>query len=356
MPAGGVWVTMNKKIVAVFYAFLAAVFYALNAPGSKVLLENVDSSMLAGLLYLGAGVGIGGLSLLRGTKRRETEKLSRADLPYVAGMVLLDIAAPVLLMYGLKYTNASSASLLNNFEIVATTVIAWVIFREAVSWRLWLGVALITLSSILLSCESPAGLTEGLSFSWGALPVLAATVCWGFENNCTRKLSGKDTYEIVFVKGIFSGTGAVILALCTGEHFPAWPYLVAAMGLGFVAYGLSIFFYIRAQAGIGAAKTSAYYAVAPFIGALLSFAFLRETLSAHYLPALLIMLAGSALVVADTLILRHVHSHTHVITHTHDGSTHTHVIEHAHEHTHLGAGHVHHHHHPDAEIHRSANA
>jgi len=337
----------DRKVRAIAYAFLAAVFYALNAPGSKLLLAEVGPSMMAGLLYLGAGVGVGLLSLSGRAKSDAQERLGRKDLPYVIGMVLLDIAAPVLLMYGLLYTNASSAALLNNFEIVATTLIAWLLFREAVSARLWCGIALITAASILLSCET----LDGFSFSWGSLLVLGATVCWGFENNCTRKLSEKSTYEIVFVKGIFSGSGAVILALLTGEHFPKPTLVLAAMLLGFVAYGLSIFFYIRAQAQIGAARTSAYYAVAPFVGALLSFVFLKESLSAHYVPALLLMLAGSATVVADTLIVHHAHMHEHVITHTHDGTTHTHVIRHSHAHTHLGTGSSHHHTHPHLDPH-----
>ena len=345
----------HQKIIAIISALLAAVFYALNAPVSKLLLEGISPTMMAGLLYLGAGIGIGLLSLMKKAFHSATpepesqgtaqEKLAKADLPYVIGMVLLDIAAPVLLMFGLTLTNAANAALLNNFEIVATTLIALCLFGEKVSWRLWVGIVLITISSILLSMESAEGLSFSGTSSLGSLLVLAATVCWGFENNCTRKISSKSTYEIVFIKGIFSGLGSVVLARIIGEEFPAVSYLLPALLLGFVAYGLSIFFYIRAQAVIGAAKTSAYYAVAPFIGALLSFLILHESLSGHYLLALFIMILGSAAVVLDTLVTQHTHVHRHVITHTHDGSTHTHVIEHTHTHSHLFGEETHEHKH-----------
>lgn len=293
----------NKKPKAILYALLAAVFYALNVPMSKILLEHVETTMLAALLYLGAGIGIGlGAGVAGGIKRLTAkntgiERLTKKDFPFVVGMILLDIAAPIFLMLGLHYGTSSNASLLGNFEIVATTVIALFVFKEAVSKRLWGAIALITLSSILLSFEG----ADSLHFSYGSLFVLLATTCWGFENNCTRKISSKNTYEIVVLKGIFSGLGSMLIAFATGEHLPEIKYIGLALLLGFVAYGLSIFLYIRAQNVLGAAQTSAYYAVAPFVGASLSFLFLREPLTGIYLVALAVMIAGTALVVADTL-------------------------------------------------------
>ena len=293
----------NKKPKAILYALLAAVFYALNVPMSKILLEHVGTTMLAALLYLGAGIGIGlGAGVAGGIKRLTAkntgiERLTKKDFPFVVGMILLDIAAPIFLMLGLHYGTSSNASLLGNFEIVATTVIALFVFKEAVSKRLWAAIALITLSSILLSFEG----ADSLHFSYGSLFVLLATTCWGFENNCTRKISSKNTYEIVVLKGIFSGLGSMMIAFATGEHLPEIKYIGLALLLGFVAYGLSIFLYIRAQNVLGAAQTSAYYAVAPFVGASLSFLFLREPLTGIYLVALAVMIAGTALVVADTL-------------------------------------------------------
>lgn len=279
---------------AAFYALAAAAFYAVNVPFSKLLLAHVDATVMAGLLYLGAGIGIGTMSLL---KREKHDRLSGSDLPYVIGMIVLDIAAPIFLMLGIQGGSSSGASLLGNFEIVATSVIALFVFHEAVSARLWLAIALITISSALLSLDG----SDSLSFSYSSLFVLLATVCWGFENNCTRKISSKSTYEIVILKGLFSGMGSMCIAFLKGESLPGAVYVLLALLLGFVAYGMSIFLYVRAQSVLGAAKTSAYYAVAPFVGAALSFVFLRESLTGLYFVALLFMIVGTVLVARDTL-------------------------------------------------------
>ena len=285
---------MNK---AVFYAILAAALYALNAPASKLLLQNVPPTMMAGFLYLGAGAGMAVMGLVR--KRtghgRQEMRLKKKDLPYTLGMVVLDIAAPIFLMIGLKRTTAANASLLNNFEIVATSLIALLVFKERIGKRLWIAIGLITLSSILLSVED-AGCFQ---FSFGSLFVLAACVCWGMENNCTRCLSRSDPMEIVVIKGFGSGIGSVIIGLTVGESLPVWGDILKILLLGFVAYGLSIYFYVYAQRDLGAAKTSAYYAVAPFIGVLLSFLIFRELPGALFFIALGIMIAGTWLVNRD---------------------------------------------------------
>ncbi len=251
-----------NDIKAIIFAILAAVFYAISIPLSKILLTEVGPTTMAAFLYLGAGIGIAVLSVVNKKERVKSKKLTRNDLPFVIGMIVLDIAAPILLMLGISYGTSANASLLGNFEIVATTIIALLIFKEAVSRRLWAAIALITLSSILLSFEG----TDSFRFSYGSLFVLAATVCWGFENNCTRSISSKSTYEIVVIKGIFSGLGSLAVALIINETMPGPWYLAAILLLGFVAYGLSIFLYVRAQNSLGAAKTSAYYAIAPFVG------------------------------------------------------------------------------------------
>ena len=279
---------------AVFYAILAAALYALNAPGSKLLLRSVPPTMMAGFLYLGAGIGMAVLGLLRsktGHAKREL-RLAKKDLPYTLGMVGLDIAAPILLMIGLSRTTAANASLLNNFEIVATSIIALLIFRETIGKKLWIAIGLITLSSILLSVEDAGS----FQFSFGSLFVLAACVCWGLENNCTRCLSKSDPMEIVVIKGFGSGIGSVVIALVVGESLPLWGEAIKILLLGFVAYGLSIYFYVYAQRDLGAAKTSAYYAVAPFIGVLLSFVIFRELPGALFFIALAIMIAGTWMV------------------------------------------------------------
>lgn len=333
---------MNMR--AIFYALLAASFYALHLPVSKRLLQAIDPTMMAALLYLGAGLGVALLTRVLPKSKTPAEALSRKDFPFLFGMIVLDIAAPILLMFGIYYGSPASASLLNNFEIVATTVIALLLFREAVSMRLWLAIALITLASLLLSFEGG----ERITFSMGSLFVLGATFCWGLENNCTRQLATKRTSTIVILKGIFSGLGALLIALFNGASVPQMGPMVTTLLLGCVAYGLSIFLYIRAQATLGAAKTSAYYAVAPFIGALLSFIFLNEILSWHFFVALIVMIAGATLVVIDTLITRHSHAHRHTFTHQHDGARHTHCIVHTHAHDHLFSHAVHTHRHRQA--------
>jgi drug/metabolite transporter (DMT)-like permease len=336
----------NKRWMPIIFALLAAVFYAINTPLSKLLLENVPATFMASFLYLGAGVGVGIMYLFHWHNEEKAERLTGKDLPYTIGMIILDILAPIFLMIGIRYSAASSASLLGNFEIVATTLIALLIFKEAVSKRLWAAIALITVSSILLSFEE----TGSFHFSYGSLFVLLATVCWGLENNCTRKISGKSTYEIVVLKGIFSGGGAFIIAMLLGEKLPEIKYILLAMMLGYVAYGLSIFLYIRAQRYLGAAKTSAYYAVAPFVGAFFSFVLIGEKLTWIYFVALIVMIVGTVFVVMDTIARHHTHMHVHSFTHTHDGSTHTHKVEHSHEHDHYVVVDKHGHHHSQSEL------
>ena len=278
------------------------------------------------------------------TKKKDKEsyeKITKKDLPNVLGMIALDIAAPILLMFGLLDSASSNASLLNNFEIVCASLIALFVFKEAVSKRMWLAISLITASSFVLSFED----ISAFKFSWGAILVILATLCWGLENNCTKNLSSKNTYHIVFLKGIFSGLGSLIVALCMRERFAGIGYFALALLLGFVAYGLSIFFYIRAQGIIGALKTSAYYAVAPFIGTLLSFVIFREKPTWAYFLGLAIMILGTGIVVIDTLAKKHNHIHRHTFTHTHDGSTHSHTIEHEHSHNHYLSDQKHRHHH-----------
>lgn len=273
------------------FAVLAAALYALNSPCSKLLLGRLSPTMTAAFLYWGAGLGmllLGGIRRL--TVGRSTEKrLTRSDLPYTLAMIALDIAAPILLMTGLSVSSAASVSLLNNFEIVATALIALCFFGERIDGRLWLAISLVTAASVLLSFEG----AQSLHFSWGSVLVLGACACWGLENNCTRKLSDKDPMEIVLVKGLCSGTGSFLIALLRGESFGALRDFLWALLVGFVAYGLSIFCYIRAQRTLGAARTGAFYAIAPFIGAALSLCIFQERLSWTFFAALPLMAVGA---------------------------------------------------------------
>ena len=281
----------------IFLAILAAALYALNSPFSKLLLDYLPPTLMAGFLYLGAGVGMLGIALARRARKAECAEasLARADLPYVLAMIALDIAAPIFLLMGLAATTAANASLLNNFEIVATALIALAVFRERISSRLWLGILFVTLSCAFLTVED----LGSLQFSLGSLFVLLACVCWGVENNCTRRLSDKDPLVIVLLKGIFSGLGSVIIGLSLGERIAVLWSVFAVLAVGFVAYGLSIFFYVRAQRVLGAARTSAYYAVAPFIGTLLSLLIFRDLPRYTYFVALALMVVGAFLCASD---------------------------------------------------------
>ncbi|MRS05343.1 DMT family transporter, partial [bacterium] len=270
--------------------------------------------------------------------------VTRKELPFVVLMILLDIAAPIFLMLGLKMTTSANASLLNNFEIVATSMIALFIFKESIGKRMWIAIGLITLSSILLSVQD----LSSFSFSLGSIFVLLACISWGFENNCTRMLSLKDPLQIVVVKGFGSGIGAMLIALYLKEVSGSFVYVAVALLLGFVAYGMSIFLYIKAQRELGAARTSAYYATAPFIGVIISWIVFKDGISTTFMVALGIMLAGTYFAVSED----HGHTHKHLDEvhehkHSHDDGHHNHVHdeeingEHSHEHTHDAVEHEH---------------
>ena len=291
----------------IFFALTAAALYALNSPLSKLLLEYMPATLTAGFLYLGAGIGMGAIDLMRKLSKREIDeaRLTKKDLPYTVAMILLDIAAPICLLFGLKSTSAANASLLNNFEIVATAVIALVIFKEKISLRLWFGILFVTLSCAFLSLED----LSGLKFSTGSPLILAACVLWGFENNCTGKISSKDPLQIVLLKGIFSGAGSLIIGFATGERVTVAWSVFAVLTVGFVAYGLSIFFYVHAQRLLGAARTSAYYAAAPFIGTLLSLAIFREIPHYTYFIAFGLMAIGAWLSAKDERLFGRLEKH-----------------------------------------------
>lgn len=282
----------DNNFIAIMLAVLAAALYAISTPVSKMLLQTVAPTMVAAFLYLGAGIGMGTMMLIRsGRHRTSEERLHKSDISYASAMIILDIAAPILLMYGLKTCTASNTSLLNNFEIVATALIALLFFGEKVKRKLWMAILLVTIASILLSLED-GSMTEALTFSRGSLLVLGATICWGLENNCTRQIADRDPMEIVTVKGFGSGLGALLIAIFVGDEFPSFQNTVIILLLGYVAYGLSIYFYTYAQRIIGAAKTSTYYALAPFIGALLSILILGEPVTLTFIMASVIMAVG----------------------------------------------------------------
>lgn len=286
-----------NKYNSIFFAILSALLYAISLPVSKILLKEINPALMSSLLYLGAGIGMFIAGLIRqknGTKTIE-EKLTKNDIPFIIGMIVLDVAAPIFLMIGLTLTTSANASLLSNFEIAATSLIALIIFKEHISKRLWLAIVLITISSIILSIQD----TGSFSFSIGSLFVIFGCVCWGFENNCTRMLSVKDPLEVVVIKGFGSSAGSLLIVFILNQWSTNILYITTAIILGFFSYGLSIFFYVYAQRYLGAAKTSAYYAMSPFIAVGLSFIIFKEVPNIYFISALIIMIAGTYLVSTD---------------------------------------------------------
>jgi len=329
----------------ILLAILAAACYGVSSPLSELLLKELSPVFMAALLYLGAGLGMLAVKAVTNMKKQEKKeaRITKKEFPFVLGMIVLDIAAPILLMLGLTMTNSATVSLLNNFEIVATSVIALAIFKETIGRRLWIAITLITLSSILLSAYD----LGNLSFSIGAVFTLLACVCWGFENNCTRMLSLKDPLQIVIIKGLGSGTGAMLIVAATKTLSANMLYILFALLLGFLAYGLSIYFYILAQRELGAARTSAYYAIAPFIGVGLSFVIFRQGITSSFVLALAVMILGTYFAAFEKH--KHVHHHTqieHEHRHNHTDGHHNHshdypVTEHSHSHTHEALTHEH---------------
>ncbi|MCH3963478.1 MAG: DMT family transporter [Clostridium sp.] len=283
---------------SILCAILSALLYAISLPISKILLKGINPTLMSALLYLGAGVGMLLFNLINcrnGSKRAE-KRLTKNGLPFIIGMIVLDIAAPILLMVGLTFTTSSDASLLSNFEIAATSLIAFIIFKEHIGRRLFLAIVLITISCIILSLQDSAS----FSLSIGSLFIISGCICWGFENNCTKMLSVKDPIEIVVIKGIGASAGSFLIVAVFSLYATSFLYILAAVILGFFSYGLSIFFYIYAQRYLGAARTSAYYALSPFIGAGLSFIILKEKPTVYFIFAFIVMAAGTYLLSTDT--------------------------------------------------------
>jgi drug/metabolite transporter (DMT)-like permease len=293
-------VRLTRKMFAnkaMLLAMLAALLYAISAPFSKLLLGELPTTLLAAFLYLGAGIGIL-LVYMIGGKVHSNQKelpLGKKDIPYVVGMVLLDVAAPISLMLGLSMTSAANASLLNNFEIVATSLIAFVLFRETISKRVWLAIIMVTIASIMISVND----TSSFDFSKGSFLVILACIFWGFENNCTRMLADKNPNHIVIIKGFCSGGCSLLLGMLLGERASNLRYILMALVLGFVSYGLSIFCYIHAQRLLGASKTSTFYAIAPFFGAILALVIFKELPKLVFIFAFLLMLYGAYLATTE---------------------------------------------------------
>jgi drug/metabolite transporter (DMT)-like permease len=295
----------RRYLYLVGLAVGGAILFGASAPVAKVLLGDTDPVVLAGLLYAGSGLGLALLSLLRRAEIVRTEaKLSAGDLPWLAGSLLAGgVAAPVLLMVSLQATPAATASLLLNFESVATAAIALLIFREAIGRRVWAAIGLITLGCVLLAVN----LSAGFGLSAGALGVIGACALWGIDNNFTNKISSKDPLAIGMIKGLGAGSFTLAVALLLGRPMPGMTASLAALCLGAVSYGVSIAMFILASRGLGAARTSAWFGSAPFAGAVLSLLVFREFPGLQFLAALPFMAGGALLLFGEKHEHRHVH-------------------------------------------------
>jgi drug/metabolite transporter (DMT)-like permease len=299
------------------FAIGSALLFGASTPFAKLLLGNgVGPWLLAGLLYLSSGIGLAILLLVRRIFAfgKDEASLTQGDLPWLALVVLSGgVAGPLLLMVGLARTSASSASLLLNLEGLATMAIAWVFFRENVDRRLLLGAAAILAGALLLSWQG------GLSgFGIGSLAIAGACLCWGVDNNLTRKLSASDPLQITLIKGLVAGSVNLVLALSMGTRFTHTPELAGAAVIGFLGYGVSLMLFVLGLRHLGAARTGAYFSTAPFVGALMSVVMFHEPLTLRLVAAGLLMAVG--------LYLHLVEAHEH--EHTHD------AIEHEHRHVH----------------------
>ncbi len=297
------------------FALGSAVLFGAGAPLAKLLLGRMDPWLLAGLLYLGSGLG---LAALRPALPREGGRLARADLPWLAAAVVAGgVIGPVLMMVGLAHAPAASAALTLNLEGVFTLALAWMVFRENVDRRLLVGAAAILAGAALLSWQD-----QSMGGGWGLAAIAAACLAWAVDNNLTRRLSAGDPVVIAMVKGLAAGTVNTALALAAGQVLPPLPTVAAAGALGLLAYGVSLVLFVLALRHLGTARTGAYFSLAPFVGAVLAIPLLGET------PTPLLAAAGLLMALGLYLHLTEHHAHDHV----HEMLEHDHPHEHDDDH------------------------
>lgn len=300
--------SLNPGVAA---ALGAALLFGASTPLAKLLLRDVSPWLLAGLFYLGSGIG---LSFFRWLKRAEPVHLAKGETGWLAGAILAGgVTGPVLLMFGLTGMPASGASLLLNAEGVLTALLAWMVFKENFDRRIALGMMAIAAGAVVLSWPREARFTGALP----ALAILGACLAWAIDNNLTRKVSLADATWVVAMKGMAAGCVNLVLAFSLGDRLPVWPVTAAAMGVGFLAYGVSLALFVVSMRFLGTARTGAYFSVAPFFGAVLALA-TGEPLTPTLAIAGVLMGIGIWLHLTE----RHEHEHAHE------------AMEHRHEHIH----------------------
>ena len=313
-----------------YAALAAAALFGASTPLAKLLLVEMSPLVLAGLLYLGSGVGLGAVYLRRRFLRRVGEPpleapFTRNDVPWLAGAILAGgVAAPVTLLWGLAGTPASSTSLLLSFEGVITALVAAIAFHEHVGRRVWLAALVLLAGGVALAYDPRAS----LGLSPHALAIVAACALWALDNNLTRKISGSDPVQIATIKGVAAGAVNLSLGLAAGSAPPGASVVGGALVLGFTSYGVSLVLFILALRHLGSARTGAHFGTAPFIGAALAIPLLGEAVTFTLILSILLMALATWLVLTET----HEHAHTHAgLAHNH-----RHVHDEDHRHAHLG--------------------
>lgn len=307
-------------MTGIAYALLSAVLFGVSAPFAKILLGEISPWLLAGLLYLGSGIG---LAITRLIRRSNEAGLRRQDLPWLGAAVLAGgVAGPVLLLFGLAQSSASETSLLLNLESVLTLVIAWVVFKENVDRRLMIGAVSIVAGAVVLSWPEEAG----VGLSWGPFLIAGACLSWAIDNNLTRKVSAADPMQIAMVKGLIAGVVNVSIAFIAGASLPPAASVGQAAVLGFLSYGVSLTLFVLALRHLGTARTGAYYSLAPFVGAATAILSLGEPVTATFVAGGILMAIGLWLHLTE----QHQHEHEHEpMMHDH---VHVHDAHHQHDH------------------------
>ena len=328
-------------------ALLAALLFGVSAPFAKILLGDASPQLLAGLLYLGSGIGLTVMWLARRGAAKEAP-LDRRGMPWLLGSIAAGgIGGPLLLMYGLVRTPAASASLLLNLEGALTALLAWFVFRENVGRRIAAGMLAIVAGGLVLTWDGRVQLGSVL----GPLSIAGACLAWAIDNNLTQKVAGGDPVQIGMLKGLVAGSVNVALALALGATLPSHQRVGEALALGFFSYGLSLVLFVLSLRHLGTARTSAYFSIAPFVGAVVSLAVFRQSPHTGLIVAAALMGVGVWLHVSERH--EHMHAHepqTHAHSHVHDAHhQHAHSPDdppgepHAHEHRHEALVHSHRH-------------
>ena len=312
---------MNRNVI---FALLAAALFGASTPFAKQLLGAINPLLLGGLLYLGSGLGLGVIRLIRDRAWRPSE-IARGDWPWLLGAIFFGgVLGPVALLFGLTRISGSTASLLLNLESVLTALLAWIVFKENADRRIVLAMLAIVAGGVVLSWP----VAGTVASDWiGQAAIALACLCWAIDNNLTRKVSASDALFIASSKGLIAGAVNTVLALLLGVALPGGWVTLTAMSLGLLGYGVSLVLFVLALRGLGAARSGAYFSTAPFIGAAVSLLLLNETATPMFWMAAVLMGVGVWLHLTE----HHEHDHTHeAVTHAH---SHGHDEEH-HDHTH----------------------